>query len=190
MKSLTLCLAALVAMILIPLRAVGRLAVNVLTCSLVERWGFSMMRCIVPSVPASLDSDIIRQLVAWGILDAVGGLIQRAPRAKTANYTIVPGTDPSGTLFTNRAAAGAVTLTLPVASPALAGYVYEYCGVANQNGAFAAAAASVVTFNNAAATSVTCSTAGAKIGAHMRAECDGTSWLVVGDTVGVTYTVA
>jgi hypothetical protein len=83
-----------------------------------------------------------------------------------------------------------VTFTLPVITAIMAGLWYEFDGVANQNIGVAAAAGTVVTFNNAAATSVTASTAGGKIGAHFRAVCDGTSWHVIGDAVGVTYTVA
>jgi hypothetical protein len=53
-----------------------------------------------------------------------------------------------------------------------------------------AAAGKAVTDGNAAATSLTCSTASHKIGAKVRAEWDGTSWLLSGQNVGVTYTVA
>jgi hypothetical protein len=189
-RPLLVALVALVAIALVPFQAFGRMLGDFLRCSLVERFALSSMRFISPSVPQSLDSDIIRQLVAWGVLDAKGGLLLRPPVAKTANYQIVVGTDASGTCFTTRGAAGAVTFTLPAVSAALAGYTYEFVGVANQNIGVAAAAGTVVTFNNAAATSVTASTAGGKIGAHFRAICDGTSWHVIGDTVGVAYTVA
>lgn len=133
--------------------------------------------------------EIIRYLIAQGFLDAAGGLKVNVV-AKTANYQILSASDPSGTLFTTRGAGGAVTFTLPAVAPALAGVFYDFDGVANQTIGVAAAAGTVVTFNNAAATSVTASTAGGKIGAHFRAICDGTSWHVIGDVVGVTYTVA
>lgn len=140
------------------------------------------------------DSDLVRQLIAWGMADASAGIKKLRINPQTGNYQVLsPLTaagDPSGTIFTNRGAAGAVTFTLPVISAAMAGVYYDFVGFANQTWAVAAAAATVCTFNNAAATSVTCSTAGAKIGAHIRAYCDGTSWHVNGDTVGVTYTVA
>lgn len=143
---------------------------------------------------AEASSDVIRQLIAWGICDVAGGVKGRLTVAKTANYTMVsPATslgDASGTLFTNRGAGGAVTFTLPPVALNLNGVCYDFVGFANQTWAVAAAAGTVCTFNNAAATSVTCSTAGAKIGAHIRAWCDGVSWHVNGDTVGVTYTVA
>lgn len=143
---------------------------------------------------ASASSDIVRQLIAWGLYDAAGGVKFRAPVAKVNNYQILsPATgagDASGTCFTTRGAAGAVTFTLPAVALNLMGVWYEFDGVANQNIGVAAAAGTIVTFNNAAATSVTASTAGGKIGAHFRAICDGTSWHVIGDAVGVTYTVA
>jgi hypothetical protein len=144
---------------------------------------------------AFTDSDFVRQLFAAGILDKAGGVLARAPVAKTANYQLLSPLasavgDACGTLFTTRGAAGAVTFTLPAITGNMAGLWYEFVGVANQTFAVAGAAGTVVTFNNAAAASVTCSTAGAKIGAHIRAVCDGTSWVVIGDTVGVTYTVA
>jgi hypothetical protein len=135
--------------------------------------------------------DAAKYLAAIGLLDSLGGLKKRPTQAKTGNYTVAVATDPSGTVFTNRGAGGAVTFTLPAPAPALDGYVYEFVGVANQNIAVAGASAGqIVTFNNAAAASVTCSTSSQKIGAHMIATCDGTSWWVNGDTVGVTYTVA
>jgi hypothetical protein len=141
------------------------------------------------------DSDLVRMLIAWGLADASGGIKKMRVIAQTANYAVLsPVTsaagDASGTLFTNRGAAGAVTFTLPAVVAAMYGVYYDFVGVANQTFGVAAAAGAVVTFNNAAATSVTCSTGGAKIGAKIRAVCDGTSWILIGDTVGVTYTVA
>jgi hypothetical protein len=135
-------------------------------------------------------ADLIKLMAKIGFTDALGGIRASFISDKATNYTILAASDPSGTLFTNRGAAGAVTFTLPAPSAALAQTFYDFVGVANQTFAVAAPSAVVVTFNNAAATSVTCSTAGAKIGAHIRATCDGTSWHVNGDTVGVTYTVA
>jgi len=135
--------------------------------------------------------DEARYLAAIGLLDALGGIKKRPSSAKTGNYTIAVATDPSGTIFTNRGAGAQVTFTLPAPAASLDGVFYEFVGVANQNLAVAGASAGqIVTFNNAAAASVTCSTASQKIGAHLTATCDGTSWWVNGDTVGVTYTVA
>jgi hypothetical protein len=133
----------------------------------------------------------IRYLIKAGLLDAAGGIKGPDAIAKTANYALVTGTDPSSRVFTNRGAAGAVTYTLPAPVPALAGVSYEFFGVAGQNTIVnAGGAGKGVAFNNAAITTVTCSTAGALIGAHIRAICDGTSWLFENDQVGVTYTLA
>lgn len=133
--------------------------------------------------------DAIKYLISIGFLDTGGG-IKAYIKAKTADYQIVTVTDPSGTLFTNRGAVGAVTFTLPAVAQGLKGTFYEFRGLANQTFTVAAAAGTVATFNNAAATSVACSTGGQKIGACIRAFCDGTSWFVEGTTVGVAYTVA
>lgn len=137
----------------------------------------------------NVNSDSLRVLIKEGLLDAAGGP-KRNIVAKTANYNINPAVDPSGTLFTNRGAGGAVNFTLPAATPALAGVWYEIDAVAGQNTAFVGTAGQIVTLNNAAATSVTASTAAQLIGAHMIAVCDGTSWHVIGDRIGATYTVA
>jgi hypothetical protein len=93
---------------------------------------------------------------------------------KTASFTLDPNSVPSGTRFTNRGAVGAVTCTLPTllntAAPWV-GYYVEFFGVADQNIAFAATTATYgVTFNNAAATSLTASTGGQKIGALLEAD--------------------
>lgn len=176
------------------------LAAVMLACAILIH-PFAALAPLVPvifgmALPEAINSDLIRQMAAWGILDPAGGKIIRTI-AKTANYQILDpftltgtGGDASGTVFTTRGAGGAVTFTLPVITARLAGVFYDFLGVANQTFTVAGAAGTVVTFNNAAAASVAASTAGGKIGAHMRAICDGTSWHVIGDTVGVAYTVA
>lgn len=113
-------------------------------------------------------------------------------RAKTANYTVDPTKDRGATRFTNRGAVGAVTFTLPTLNnqPDYMGLWYEFQGVADQTFTVAAAAGKAVCFNNAAATSLACSTGGQKIGALIRAMWDGTSWHLTGEAVAVTYTVA
>src|SRR5262245_47078456 len=111
--------------------------------------------------------------------------------AKTANYSVNPGKgDFSGSIFTNRGATGAVTFTLPNPNAGLAETLYDSLSVVDQTLTVAAPTGKVLTFNNAAATSVAASTAGQKIGAAVSAYCDGVSWVVTGRTVGVTYTVA
>lgn len=115
--------------------------------------------------------------------------------AKTADYTIIAPTtasgDRSGTIFTNRGAAGAVIFTLPAAAAALAGVFYDFLGAADQNFTIVTPVADTLTVvNDAAADSLAVSTASHKIGAHMRAICDGTAWFAFGDSVGDTFTVA
>jgi hypothetical protein len=97
---------------------------------------------------------------------------------KTGSFTLDPNQYPSGTRFTNRGASGAVTITLPLLNTAApwVGYRLEFFGVADQNIAFATTATYGVTFNNAAATSLTASTSSQKIGALLEAAWDGTSW--------------
>jgi hypothetical protein len=129
------------------------------------------------------------------VLDAAGGIHRAARRRQDGQLRDdEPATsagDPSRSVFTNRGAAGAVTYTLPAPVQALTGVEYEFWGVAGQNTIVnAGGAGKGVAFNNAAITTVTCSTAGALIGAHIRAVCDGTSWLFENDSVGVTYTLA
>lgn len=179
----------------IPASALVALAVFALVYIITGHKGFAGI-CGAPILFGTVqtDADLIRQMIAWGLADASAGIKKLRINAQAVNYQVLsPLTnagDPSGTIFTNRGAAGAVTFTLPVISALMAGVYYDFVGFANQTWGVAAAAGTVCTFNNAAATSVTCSTAGAKIGAHIRAYCDGASWHVNGDTVGVTYTVA
>lgn len=110
--------------------------------------------------------------------------------AKTANYTIL-ASDPCGTLFTNRGAAGAVSFTLPSPTLFKAGHYFDFVGIADQSITVVTLTAdTLIGFNDIAADSVAMSTAGAKIGAHARVISDGTSWIFIGDTVGVTYTLA
>lgn len=122
--------------------------------------------------------------------------IKRRVVPKSASYTITPGNDRDDTIFTTRGAAGAVTFTLPPPGRGALGRRYGFRNVVDQNMLVAGAAAGdLVTFNDLAANSVAAQTAGQKIGASMTAECietvSGTfKWLVTGDTVGVTYTVA
>lgn len=141
-----------------------------------------------------LDNDTIRMLIAWNLLDAAGGVKKRI-QAKTADYAILsPATnagDASGTIFTNRGAAGAVVFTLPAPVPSLAGVWYEFLGHADQSFTLQTATAdTLIVVNDVAADSLAVSTASHKIGAHMRAVCDGISWFAYGDSVGDTFTVA
>lgn len=150
---------------------------------------------------AQTDSEFIRQLAAWGILDAAGGPKKRVV-SKTADYTVLsPATsagDASGTIFTNRAAAGAVIFTLPAPTLALAGVYYEFLGIVAQNITVQTATVdTLVVVNDVAADSLAISTASQKIGSVIRAVCDGTQWIAYGTAIGAggdtgtnTYTVA
>jgi hypothetical protein len=141
------------------------------------------------------DSDLVRQLIAWGICDAAAGIQKLRVVAKAANYQC-PRRDRGRRRLVGHALHQSRRRWVPSRSRCrpivaqMAGHYYDFVGVANQTFGVAGAAGTVVTFNNAAATSVACSTAGGKIGAKIRAICDGTSWILVGDTVGGTYTVA
>lgn len=143
------------------------------------------------------NDDTGKYLISLGVLDALGFPARQRElvKAKTADYTIVPagdtnGVDGDGTIFTNRGAGGAVIFTLPAPAAKYAGLRYEFRGHANQTFTVGTSAGGAASFNNAACASVACSTGGQKIGACIRAWCDGTQWFLEGCTVGVTYTVA
>lgn len=108
--------------------------------------------------------------------------------AKTADYTVVAAD--VGTLFTNTGAAGAVIFTLPALAAGLG--PFEFLVTANQNVTVTAPAGKLVTFNNAAATSVAFSTAGNKIGGRVRVWCNaaGTFYYMENLSPGNTITVA
>lgn len=142
----------------------------------------------------SVSSDAVRALIAWGILDGAGGYkLKFVP--KTADYTIVsPATsagDKSGTVFTNRGAAGAVVFTLPAPAQNIAGVFYDFLGIADQSIQVQTTTADTfILVNDLTADSLAMSTAGHKIGATMRVACDGISWIGWGVSVGDTFTVA
>ena len=96
--------------------------------------------------------------------------------AKTAAYTVT--TADFSQVFTNRGDVDSITFTLPAASGNSGAWV-EFVCVADQEFVVAAQAGELVTFNNAAATSITFTTATEHIGAAVRTVCDGTSWLAL-----------
>jgi len=101
--------------------------------------------------------------------------------AKTAAYTILASE--CGTTFTNRGASGSVTLTLPAP---FANAHYKLIVHAAQTFVLAADTVdTLVTYNDAAADSVSSNT----VGATIEIWSDGTSWFANLTTVGVTYTV-
>lgn len=141
------------------------------------------------------NDDMLKYLIAIGFLDPAGGVKLRV-QAKATSYTVVYGTDPSGTIFTNRGASGAVTFTLPAAAQARKGVFYRFVGIADQNIVVAAATAdTLVVINDLEADSLAIQTSSVKIGAEIEVFCDGTNWIAKGTNVGVggtaaTYTVA
>jgi len=137
--------------------------------------------------------DVIKYLIAHGFLDSAGGWKYSDVKAKTADYTVVTGTDASGTLFTNRGAAGTVIFTLPAPSQAIKGTFYTFAAVvaAQVVTVKTATVDTLITFNDLTADSVSLQTTSEIIGGVLRAVCDGTSWIVFGDSGAAhTYTVA
>jgi hypothetical protein len=91
--------------------------------------------------------------------------------AKTANYTVVNGTD-NNTIFTTTGAAGEVDFTLP--ATIMKGQRWRFVNTVGQTMKIIAPAGKLVCFNNAAATSITFSTAGSLIGASVEIIVDDT----------------
>lgn len=120
--------------------------------------------------------DIVKYLIAQGILDASGGPKMNVV-IKAGDYTIVSADDPSGTIFTNRGAGGTVIFTLPAPSRALEGVYYDFYTVAAQIMRISTATAdTLVTHADAAADSLSTTAA---IGVMLRVVCDGTSWIAI-----------
>lgn len=84
----------------------------------------------------------------------------------------------SGKVFTTTGATGAVTFTLPDPASTKAGTVFTFVNTVDQNMIVATTADKMVALNDAAATNVTFSTTSQKIGAAVRAVCDGSKWLM------------
>lgn len=90
---------------------------------------------------------------------------------KTANYTCTAAD--SGTWFNTKGAGGTVVFTLPAVATS-AGYHYRFTAGANQIVTVTAPAGTLVTYNSAAATSV--STGTVNIGHGFEVVCDGSFW--------------
>lgn len=115
------------------------------------------------------------------------GLIAYTPKVhvKTADYTVLASE--SGGIFTTTGATGAVNFTLPAISDGP--YVYYFLNGVGQNMVITAETAdTIVTFNDAAADSLTFSTAGNLIGAAVMVVCDGTTLFAINLSVN-TLTV-
>lgn len=106
--------------------------------------------------------------------NAFGGW--RGVIAKTADYTVKEADN--NVLFTNRGAAGAVNFTLPVTAKNGLRYMF-YCVADQTLKVTAGTADTLITFNDAAADSVSYETAGDKIGGAFEVIGDGTGWLVI-----------
>lgn len=105
---------------------------------------------------------------------AVASPFLRPVIAKTASYTCVAGE--CGALYTSTGAGGAIIFTLPAVATS-AGLWFEFVCTSASGITVTAPAGTMVTFNNAAATSAVFTTAGNMIGAGGIAYCDGAKWL-------------
>ena len=109
-------------------------------------------------------------------------------KAKTASYTVTAAED--GVMFTNRGATASVTFSLPAITAVPAGTEYRFFGISAYGFVVTATGANCVAKNNAAFTSLTCTTTSLMIGAAARYVSDGTSWLVYEESVGPTYALS
>jgi len=174
-----------------------------------DRWGFILVggnvkakSLIVPgNASAGIDADAaeynVRSLLAgrfmfddmyheYLVSGANGGY--RAIINRTADLVLVEADHAS--MFTTLGAAGAVTFTLPAVTNNK-GMRFMFFNAVDQNMAVASAAANqLITFNNAAASSVTFSTAGNKIGASVEIIGIGSSKWIVRPCGANTMTVA
>lgn len=101
----------------------------------------------------------------------VSGGIARRVATKTANYTCLVADN--GTWFNTKGAAGTVVFTLPAVATS-ANVHYRFTAGAAQIMTITAPAGTLVTYNNAAATSV--STGTVHIGHGFELICDGAFW--------------
>ena len=98
----------------------------------------------------------------------------RKTATKTANYTCTQAD--SGTYFNTLGASGEVDFTLPAVASS-AGVWYRFTAAANQVMKVIAPASTLVTYNNAAATSVATGTV--DIGHGFELVCDGAMWYAI-----------
>lgn len=113
----------------------------------------------------------------------------RTIEEKTTNYTVVAAD--AGKTFSTRGAAGAVTFTLPALANVAPGWTATFYNEVGQNMTVTGPAGTVVTFNNAAATSVSFQTAGNLIGGSFIVTVNGNaSKYLVQPTGANTVTVA
>lgn len=111
-------------------------------------------------------------------------------KAKTADYTVTA--EESGVLFTNRGASAAITFTLPAVTTLPIGTRYEFFGVSATGFTVASNGSldNILTLNDIAADSITCTSTSKIIGASVAVIWDGVKWLARQASVGNTYVVA
>lgn len=113
--------------------------------------------------------------------EGYGQSIYRRITALTASY--YAKADDIGKMFTNRGAAGAVTITLPPNSQLEAGWWCQAYAVANQNLIVACSPTdTMAALNDATADSVALQTASEIIGGGFTFIWDGTGWLTLHHT--------
>lgn len=122
---------------------------------------------VVYEFEADSDSGMLK-LSRAGV--AYNGIYRRVV-TKTASYTCTVAD--AGTWFNTKGAAGTVVFTLPAVATS-AGVHYRFQAAANQVVTVTAPAGTLVTYNNAAATSV--STGTVNIGHGFELVCDGSFW--------------
>lgn len=118
-----------------------------------------------------------------------GGSSYTIVEAKTADYTVTAAD--SGKVFTTLGAAGAVNFTLPAVADG-AGCEWRFMAAVAQNMVITAPADKLVTFNDAAATSLTFSQSGEIIGTGVTIVGDGSFYYAFVHLAkeAVTHTVA
>jgi hypothetical protein len=112
-------------------------------------------------------------------------------KAKTAAYTVLNTED--GVLFTNRGATAAINFTLPDTSNGLLpiGFSVAFFGISATGFTVTCNPSDkIVTKNDAAADSITCTTTSLIIGAAVRVIWDGLAWLEYSESSGPTYAIA
>lgn len=101
----------------------------------------------------------------------------RAPVALTGDLYAKPSD--CGQLFTNKGTAALVTVYLPPIADVPAGWWIEVFSADNDGIKVQAPSGKLVTYNNAAATSVAVSTTGTNIGAYIKVVFDGALYLAI-----------
>lgn len=120
--------------------------------------------------------------------------LKRRVVGKAASYTIVYPMDSPGTVFTNDAAVGAITFTLPTASKELEGTEYSFRPVVDQSIVVQPPAVdTAIGLNDVAIDSLALQTGGQKVGGELKALCakvgSGYQWILSNSSVGHAATL-